>query len=111
MSDLLENFGPTVLALAPSFLGGWVIGFLARRALRTTMLVAAGFLFLVWVAGRIGLDAGIVETWIDSASSWAGDNIDGVRRSLAALLPSATAAAVGGWLGFGRKGRRMRQKG
>jgi hypothetical protein len=108
MSDLMENLGPTIVALAPSFFGGWLVGRLARRALKTTMLVASGFLLLVWIAGRLGLDAGFVKTWVDGASSWAGENIDGARRSLAALLPSATAAAVGGWLGFGRKGRRMR---
>ena len=107
MSELLDTYGPTILALAPSFIGGFVIGVLAKRALRTTMVLAGIALLGVYLAGRAGLDAGAVEAWVRSASSWAGEEIEGARRSLAALLPSAGAAAAGGFLGFRgrRKGR------
>lgn len=104
MSDLLKTYGPTLLALAPSFIGGWLIGRIARRALRTTLVLTGLVLAAVYLAGRLGLDAGAVEAWVRSASSWAGDNIEGAGRSLVALLPAAGAAGAGGWLGF-RKSR------
>ncbi len=106
MSEFVDGLAPTLVALAPSFLGGFLIGRLARRAKRTTFLLTALALGLVYLAGRMGLDAGVVEAWVRNASAWAGENIDGARRSLAALLPSATAAGVGGFLGFRRKRRR-----
>lgn len=105
---MLETYGPTLVALAPSFLGGWLIGKLARKAMRTTLLVTGLVLVAASLAGWAGFDAGAVEAWVRNASSWAGENIEGAQRSLAALLPSAGAAAVGGFLGF--KGRRRRRR-
>lgn len=106
MNELLDAYGPTLMALAPSFIGGLVLGLLARKALRTTMILAAIALLGVYLAGRAGIDAGAVEAWVRSASSWAGENIEGAQRSLAALLPSAGAAGVGGFVGLRGKGRR-----
>jgi uncharacterized membrane protein (Fun14 family) len=108
MTELLDTYGPTLMALAPSFIGGFVIGLLARKALRTTLLLAGVALLGVYLAGRAGLDAGAVEAWVRSASSWAGENIEGAQRSLAALLPSAGAAGAGGFLGFRGRGRGRR---
>jgi uncharacterized membrane protein (Fun14 family) len=108
MSDLLSTYGPSLLALAPSFLAGWLIGKLARKAMRTTLLVTGLVLVGVYLAGRAGFDAGAVEAWVRNASSWAGENIEGAQRSLAALLPSAGSAAAGGFLGFGGRRRRRR---
>lgn len=110
MNEFFDTFGPTIAALAPSFIGGFVLGLLAKKALRTTMLIAGIALLLVYLAGRVGLDAGAVEAWIRSASSWAGDNIEGAQRSLAALLPSAGAAAAGGVLGFRGRRKPLRSK-
>ncbi|MEJ2541731.1 MAG: hypothetical protein P8188_17485 [Gemmatimonadota bacterium] len=110
MPDFLARLGPTLLTLAPSFIVGFLLGLLARRALRTTLLLTGGVILIAFLANLRGLDFGAREIWARNASSWAGENIEGAQRSLAATLPSATAAGVGAWLGFGRKGRRLRKQ-
>jgi uncharacterized membrane protein (Fun14 family) len=103
MQETTQSYGPILLSLLVSFLGGWVIGRTARRALATTMLVTGVILALLALVGRIGVDGSTADQWVRSGSAWLGTNIEGAGRYLAALLPAATAATVGGVLGFRKK--------
>jgi uncharacterized membrane protein (Fun14 family) len=103
MQETTQSFGPILLSLLVSFVGGWVIGRTARRALATTMLVTGVILALLAVLGRLGVDGSIADQWVRSGSGWLGANIEGAGRYLATLLPAATAATAGGLLGFRKK--------
>jgi uncharacterized membrane protein (Fun14 family) len=103
MQATTHSFGPILLSLLVSFVGGWVTGRTARRALGTTMLVTGVILALLAVVGRLGVGGSIADQWVRSGSAWLGSNIEGAGLYLAALLPAAAAATTGGLLGFRRK--------
>jgi hypothetical protein len=62
-------------------------------------IVPAGIGLLVsW-----GWDGSTVQSWVNSASAWVDESVEGAGRYLVSLLPSAAAAGAGGVLGFRRK--------
>jgi uncharacterized membrane protein (Fun14 family) len=91
------------MTLTGSYLGGFFVGWGARRALKLTSTIAgiavAATGALVW----LGWDATAVQSWLDSASALAGEKIEGAGRYLISFLPAAGAATAGGFLGFKRK--------
>ena len=98
----LQQFAPATTTLAASFLGGYFVGWGAKRTLRVTAVVAAVALALVGLLAKFGIDASAVESWINASVGWVGENLDDAQRYLTAFLPSATAAGAGGVLGFRR---------
>jgi uncharacterized membrane protein (Fun14 family) len=100
---MAQTYGPILLSLLVSLVGGWLIGRTARRALAKTMLVTGVVLVLLAVLGRLGVDGSIADQWVRSSSGWLGANIEGAGKYLATLLPAATAAIAGGLLGFRKK--------
>ena len=102
MSELIDSLPQTLVHLATSFGIAFLVGLLARSAFRMAMIVTAAVLVTVRLAHRMGWDLGLVEGWIRNGSAWAGRHLQGFRRTLAALVPSAVAAVMGGLLGFRR---------
>jgi len=98
----LQQYAPATTTLAASFLGGYFIGWGAKRTLRVTVIVAAVAIGLVGLLAKFGVDASAVESWINASVGWVGENLDEAQRYLTTLLPSATAAGTGGVLGFRR---------
>jgi uncharacterized membrane protein (Fun14 family) len=98
----LQQYAPATTTLAASFLGGYFIGWGAKRTLRVTAVVAAVVLGFVGLLAKFGIDASAMESWINASVGWVGDNLDEAQRYLTAFLPSATAAGAGGVLGFRR---------
>ncbi len=88
--------------LIPSFVGGLLIGVGAKRAMRTTAIVAGIAIAILALLAKFGVDSGSLDEWIRSSSSWIGDHVEGVGRYLAAFLPAAGAALAGGVVGFRR---------
>ena len=88
--------------LIPSFFGGLLIGVGAKRAMRTTAIVAGIAIAVLALLGKFGIDSGALDEWIRSSSSWVGDHVEGAGRYLAAFLPAAGAALAGGVVGFRR---------
>jgi uncharacterized membrane protein (Fun14 family) len=88
--------------LIPSFIGGVLIGFGAKRAMRTTAIVGGLAIAILALLGKLGVDSGSLDEWVRSSSSWIGDHVEGTGRYLAAFLPAAGAALVGGLVGFRR---------
>ena len=99
----LQSLAPGTLVVAGSYLGGFFIGWGARRAIKLTSIITgiavAATGLLVW----LGWDSSSVQTWLNSTSAWAGESIEGARHYLISLLPSAGAAGAGGVFGFKRK--------
>jgi uncharacterized membrane protein (Fun14 family) len=98
----VQQYAPAATTLAASFLGGYFIGWGAKRTLRVTAIVAAVAIGLIGLLAKFGIDASAVESWITASVGWMGENLDDAQRYLTTLLPSATAAGTGGVLGFRR---------
>ena len=98
----LQQFTPATTTLAASFLGGYFIGWGAKRTLKVTAIVAAVAIGLIGLMTKFGLDVSVVQSWISASVGWMGQNLDEAQRYLTTLLPSATAAGTGGVLGFRR---------
>jgi uncharacterized membrane protein (Fun14 family) len=100
----MSQYGPQIMALVPSFIVGFVAGRFARKTLRKTLIIGGLGLAALAGLGFVSLDLQTVTGWVQSGSAWADENLEGATSYLAALLPSATAAAAGGAFGF-RGGR------
>ena len=99
----LQSLAPGALTVTGSYLAGFFIGWGARRTIKLTSIITGVALALVGMFVSWGWDGSTVQGWVNSASAWVGENVEGVGRYFASLLPSATAATAGGVLGFKRK--------
>jgi uncharacterized membrane protein (Fun14 family) len=91
------------MTLTGSYLGAFLIGWGARRALRTTAIIAAVALLLIGLLTKFGLDGSAIEQWIHASVGWISEQLDMTQHYLASLLPSATAASAGSVMGYRRK--------
>ena len=98
-----QGLAPNVMTIAGSYLGGFFIGWGARRTIKLTSIITGAALAVIGLFVSWGWDGSTVQAWVNSASAWVGENVEGAGRYLVSLLPSATAAAAGGVLGFKRK--------
>ena len=103
MAAWLQGQVPAVMTIAGSYLGGFFIGWGARRTIKLTSIIAGIALALIGLFVSWGWDGSAVQSWVNSTSAWVGESIEGAGRDLIALLPSASAAGAGGVLGFRRK--------
>jgi uncharacterized membrane protein (Fun14 family) len=105
MSDLTARIMAFVVPLLPGFLAGFVIGRIARQALSKALLVAGGVALVLFLLGRFGVDTSTITGWLQLGSSWAGEQLEGAKQYLAAILPTAAAIGVGFKVGLGRRRR------
>jgi uncharacterized membrane protein (Fun14 family) len=103
MSELASRATAFLLPLLPSFAVGFILGRVARGAMRKAILLGVVILLVLYVAGRFGVDTTTAESWVESGSSWLGSQLEGVAEYAAAFLPAAGAAAVGMKMGYGRR--------
>jgi len=99
----LQTIAPGTMAITGSYLGGFFVGWGARRTIKITSIVAAIVLAVIGLFVSWGWDGSTVQSWVNSATAWIGQGVEGAGRYLVSLLPSATAAGAGGILGFKRK--------
>jgi uncharacterized membrane protein (Fun14 family) len=104
----MTPYAPALFSASGSFLGGFLIGWFLRRALKVTSVVAGIVLAAVGLAASFGWDGSAVQGWVDASVAWATDSAQSTLGYLVAFLPSAAAAAVGGAMGFRRKPHRGR---
>jgi uncharacterized membrane protein (Fun14 family) len=95
MSDIGARILAFVLPLLPGFVIGYVLGRIAGKALSRALLIGGALAVALFLLGRYGFDTSTVEDWLRSASSWAGDQVEGAARYLAALLPPVAALGIG----------------
>jgi uncharacterized membrane protein (Fun14 family) len=99
----LQSLAPGTLTITGSYLAGFFIGWGARRAIKLTSIITGLAVAATGAFVWLGWDMSTLQSWLNSTSAWAGENIEGAGRYLVSLLPSASAAGVGGVLGFKRK--------
>ena len=103
IASWVQGLAPSVMTLSGSYLGGFFIGWGARRTIKLTSIITGIVLAVIGLFISWGWDGSAVQSWMNSTSAWIGENVEGAGRYLVSLLPSATAATAGGVLGFKRK--------
>ena len=103
LASWLQGQAPAVMTISGSYLAGFFIGWGARRTIKLTSIITGIALAIIGLFVSWGWDGTVVQAWINSASAWVGESVEGAGRHLVSMLPSATAAGAGGVLGFRRK--------
>ena len=99
----LKPGAPATMSIAGSYLAGYFVGWGARRTIKLTAVITGIALAVIGLVASLGWDSTAAESWVNSAFGWFGENAKDAGRYLVSTLPSATAASVGGVLGFRRK--------
>jgi uncharacterized membrane protein (Fun14 family) len=100
-----KRYAPAATSLAGSFLAGLLIGRIARRKLKHVLIVAGIVVVAISALTRFGVIGLAADQWVQSSVGWVSDKMEKVNSYIAALLPSATAAGSGLYLGFRRKSK------
>ena len=101
--SFLQPHAAVIMSAAGSYLGGYFLGWGARRTLKLTSIIAGIALAVIGFLVSWGWIGSGAESWVNSSVAWVGESVKGAGRYLVACLPSAAAAAVGGVMGFRRK--------
>ena len=104
----LQPYAPAVTSLAGSFLAGLIIGRIARRKLKHVLIAGGVVVVAVSLLTKFGVIGPAADQWVQSSVGWVSEHLNKMQSYIAALLPSATAAGSGLYLGFRRK-RKPRQ--
>jgi len=99
----LKPAAPATMSLAGSYLAGYLVGWGARRTVKLTSVITGIAVAVIGLFAFLGWDSSGAESWVNAASGWIGESAKGAGRYLFALLPSATAAGVGGGSRFSPK--------
>jgi len=98
---------PGYVRVCASYVGGFFIGWAFRRFIRLALAVVALVVLLVGLGKCAGCNP--VETDVKERATWVKHEATAARDYLKGLLPSTSAGAVGTFLGFRRKDRRIAQ--
>jgi uncharacterized membrane protein (Fun14 family) len=93
----------TIMTMTACFLGGFFIVWWARRVIIMTTVIIAALLTVVGLFIAVEGSDSEIKVWINSVNVWVRKYVKGAKHDLISLLPFATAAGVGGVLGFRKK--------
>ncbi len=102
----MGDYSPALLRFGGSYLGGFFIGWIFRRFVKTAVVIAGGLILLVGglkSTGWISLDWAGIESWITQSLAALQQGADGLKQILMGYLPSAGAGSAGVFLGFRKK--------
>ena len=94
---------PLTLRAGLSYIGGFLIGWTFRRFVRLAVVLTAMVILLIGLCKYAGCDTGATQVKVKESSMLLQREAKAARDYLKHLLPSASAAAVGTFLGFRRK--------
>ena len=96
---------PAYILVSASYVAGYCIGWFFRRVFRMLIFVVALAVGLLTLGRLTGYDLKPAQEQVKTAGTWAKRELDSVKEQLKRMLPSATGAGVGLFLGFRRRGR------
>lgn len=99
----LKPYAPGATSLVGSFLAGLVIGRFARHRLKHVLIAGGVVVAGVALLTKFGVIGPAADQWVQSSVGWVSDEMGKAQSYIAALLPSATAAGYGLFMGFRRK--------
>lgn len=97
---------PVLFRFGGSFVAGFFLGYLARRFVLVTVLLAgaaATAIFVLERTGVLGIDWAGVREQTNAATAWVSAQFGSFRTLVTGYLPSGAAAAVGGFMGSRRR--------
>jgi uncharacterized membrane protein (Fun14 family) len=94
---------PLTFRAGLSYIGGFFIGWTFRRFVRLAVVLSAIVILLLGLSKYAGCDTATTKAKIKERSILLRGEAKAARDYLKHLLPSASAAAVGSFLGFRRK--------
>ncbi len=103
MKAALLPYAPAVMSLTGSFLAGLIIGRIARRNLKPVLISGGVLVVAITLLTQFGVIGPSADQWMQSSTAWVNVQLNTMQSYIAALLPSATAASSGLYLGFRRK--------
>jgi uncharacterized membrane protein (Fun14 family) len=89
-----------------SYIGGYLVGWTMRRAMKLAALIAGLILAAIASlksAGSVDLDWTSLESHVSQSLSWLNGKAEGLKTFLTSWLPSAGAGGAGVYFGFRRK--------
>lgn len=96
---------PAVFRFGASYIGGFFIGWLARKSLKLALLAGGAATLAIATAkytGLIDLDWAGIEAHVSHSLAWARDGIGAAKSFLTGYLPSAAAGFLGLYKGARR---------
>jgi uncharacterized membrane protein (Fun14 family) len=96
---------PGYVRICVSYIGGFFIGWAFRRFIRLALALAALAVLLLGIGKYAGWNMAPAETKVKERAKWVQHEAATASDDLKHLLPSASAGAVGAFLGFRRKGK------
>jgi len=101
---------PGYARICASYIGGFSIGWAFRRFIRLALALAALAVLLLGVGKYAGWNVAPAETGVKERAKWVQHEAAAASDYLKHWLPSASAGAVGAFLGFRRKGKPIAPK-
>ena len=96
---------PVYARMGASYVAAYCIGWLFRRAMRLVLVVSALAIALLAYGKFAGWDMTRTQEKVKSSGEWARHAATTEKDYLKSLLPSATAGAVGMFMGFRRRSK------
>ena len=103
---LMNDYSPALLLFGASYLGGFFLGWTFRRFVKTTAIIAGGFILLLGglkSTGWITLDWAGIETSVTQSLTSLQAGAEGLKQVLMGYLPSAGSGSAGIFFGFRKK--------
>jgi uncharacterized membrane protein (Fun14 family) len=102
----MGDHSPALLLFGGSYLGGFFLGWVFRRFVKTSVIIAGGIILLLAglkSSGWITLDWAGIETSITQGLTSLQAGTEGIKQFLMGYLPSAGAGSTGIFFGFRKK--------
>ncbi len=99
----LGNYSPALMRFGGSYLGGFCVGWVFRRFVKTAAALACGALVIIGIlkgTGVITLDWASVESWVQQTLASLQSGAEGLKQVAMGYLPSAGAGGAGAFMGF-----------
>jgi uncharacterized membrane protein (Fun14 family) len=97
---------PALAQVGGSYLGGFLIGWACRRALKITALIAGALLALIGLlksSGWIDVNWSVIEQNVSQNLAWLHGEAESLKQLLTGYLPSVGAGTAGAFFGFRKK--------
>jgi uncharacterized membrane protein (Fun14 family) len=102
----INDYSPALLLFGGSYLGGFFLGWIFRRFVKTVVIITGGIIVLLGglkSTGWITLDWVGIETAVNQSIASFQVGAEGLKQVLMGYLPSAGSDSAGIFFGFKKK--------
>ena len=102
----MNDYSPALLLFGASYIGGFLLGWLFRRFIKTAVMITGVIILLIGglkSTGWIDLDWAAIESSITQSLASLKEGAEGLKDILTGYLPSAGSSGAGLFFGFRKK--------